>query len=143
MKRRRAREFALQLMFQLDITGDKLTNEILKRFWEGNREDDEVRGFANSIVNGTIENLNTIDSIIKKTAENWQIDRMAVIDRNILRLATYELLYRDDIPPSVTINEAIEIAKKYGTEDSSAFINGILDKIKNTVVSSKGVRCKW
>lgn len=130
-------------MFQLDITGDKLTNEILKRFWEGNREDDEVRGFANSIVNGTIENLNTIDSIIKKTAENWQIDRMAVIDRNILRLATYELLYRDDIPPSVTINEAIEIAKKYGTEDSSAFINGILDKIKNTVVSSKGVRCKW
>ncbi|GAB4538239.1 MAG: transcription antitermination factor NusB [Thermodesulfovibrionia bacterium] len=134
MKRRRAREFALQLLFQLDITGERLTDDVLKEFWYGNREDEDVKEFANSIVKGTTENISAIDSVIEKAAENWQVDRMAVIDRNILRLSTYELLYRDDIPPSVTINEAIEIAKKYGTEESSAFINGILDRIKNTGV---------
>jgi N utilization substance protein B len=130
MKRRRAREYALQLLFQLNLTGDEPGEEILKEFWEGNDEDQEVKEFTRMLVRGTVENLETIDTIIKKAAEHWSIDRMAVVDRNILRAAVYELLYREDIPPSVTINEAIEIAKKYSTEESAAFINGILDKIR-------------
>lgn len=131
MKRRRAREYALQLLFQLDLTGNELNEELLKEFWEGNNEDPDVKEFTYSIVRGTKENLNTIDEIIKKATEHWSIDRMAVVDRNILRAATYELFYRTDIPSSVTINESIEISKKYSTEESSSFINGILDKIAN------------
>ncbi len=132
MKRRRSREYALQILFQLDLTDEKLDEEAWSKFWEGNKEDNDVKEFTSSIVRGTRENLNAIDKIIKKAAEHWSIDRMAVVDRNILRAATYELFYRKDIPPSVTINEAIEISKKYSTEDSSAFINGILDKIQKT-----------
>lgn len=122
----------MQLLFQLDLTGGELNEEILKEFWEGNNEDSDVKEFTYSIVIGTRENLNTIDKIIKNAAEHWSIDRMAIVDRNILRAATYELFYRTDIPSSVTINEAIEISKKYSTEDSAPFINGILDKIQKS-----------
>ncbi len=122
----------MQLLFQLDLTGSELNEEILKEFWEGNNEDSDIKEFTYSIVIGTRENLNTIDKIIKNTAEHWSIDRMAIVDRNILRAATYELFYRTDIPFTVTINEAIEISKKYSTEDSAAFINGILDKIQKS-----------
>ncbi len=129
MKRRRAREYALQILFQLDVTNNEFSNDVLKNFWENIKEDDDVKEFANDIVIGTRENINSIDKIIKKTAEHWAINRIAVVDRNILRAATYELLYRSDIPPSVVMNEAIEISKKFSTEDSASFINGILDKI--------------
>lgn len=129
MKRRRAREYALQLLFQLDITKNKLNNKQFEGFWEDIREDNDIKEFADNLVRGTRENIAAIDETIKKAAEHWSIDRMAVIDRNILRCATYELLYRTDIPPLVTINEALEISKKYSTEDSASFINGILDKI--------------
>ncbi len=133
MKRRRAREYALQLLFQIDLTGNDLSEELLQEFWEGIIEDDdEVKNFTYNIVNGTTENIAKIDEIIKKAAEHWSISRMAVIDRNILRAATYELFFSPDIPPSVAINEAIEISKKYSTEDSSSFINGILDKIQKS-----------
>jgi N utilization substance protein B len=138
MKRRRSREYALQILFQLELTGGELNDEVFREFWEGNDEDLDVKEFTSDIVKNTLENIKTIDEIIKKAAENWSIDRMAVIDRNILRAATYELFYRTDIPPSVVINEAIEIAKKYSTEDSAPFINGILDKIANTVSITAG-----
>jgi N utilization substance protein B len=105
---------------------------VFKEFWEGNEEDEEVKEFTYAIVKGTRENIKTIDEIIEKAAEHWTLDRMAVVDRNILRAATYELFYRPDIPPSVTINEAIEISKKYSTEDSASFINGVLDKIQKS-----------
>ena len=133
MKRRRAREYALQLLFQLDVTRGKLTDKLMKDFWKDIKEDNDVKEFANSLIRGTTENIAEIDKIIKKSAEHWSIGRMAIIDRNIIRCAAYELLYRADIPPSVTINEALEISKKYSSEDSASFINGILDKIKNTV----------
>jgi transcription antitermination factor NusB len=136
MKRRRAREYALQLLFQLDITGDRLSDELINDFWEGIKEDNEVKEFASSIVKGSIEHLEAIDSLIEDVTEHWQLERMAVIDRNILRAATYELLYRHDIPPSVAINEAIELAKKYSTEDSSRFINGILDRIQQSKIKA-------
>ena len=132
MKRRRAREYALQVLFQLDVTNNEFTDEVLKNFWKNIKEDDDVKEFANDIVIGTRENIDSIDKIIKKTAEHWAINRIAVVDRNILRAATYELLYRSDIPPSVVMNEAIEISKKFSTEDSASFINGILDKIQKS-----------
>ncbi|UCH79857.1 MAG: transcription antitermination factor NusB [Nitrospiraceae bacterium] len=129
MKRRRSREYALQILFQLELTGNKLSNEVLDEFWESIKEDDEVKQFTYDIVSSTLANLETIDRVIQKAAEHWAIERMAAIDRNILRAATNEILYRSDIPSSVAINEALEIAKKYSTEDSAPFINGILDRI--------------
>jgi len=114
MKRRRSREYALQILFQLELTGSQLTDDLLKAFWKGvNHEPDDVKDFTHRIVTETLDNLEKIDEIIIKAAQHWAIDRMAVIDRNILRAATYELSFRDDIPASVTINEALEIAKKY------------------------------
>ena len=132
MKRRRAREYALQILFQLELTGNGLNDDLLKAFWKGiNHEPDDVKEFTHSIVRETLENLDKIDKIIIKAAEHWSLERMAVIDRNILRAATNELAFREDIPASVAINEALEIAKKFSTEESASFINGILDKIAN------------
>jgi len=129
MKRRRAREYALQLLFQLNLTGDELNEDLLREFWTGNEEGQEIKEFTHRIVRGTRENIQNIDKTLEKAAEHWSLQRMAVVDRNILRAATYELLYSPDVPSSVVINEAIEIAKKYSTEESASFINGILDKI--------------
>jgi N utilization substance protein B len=133
MKRRRAREYALQILFQLEMSGSELNDKILEEFWEGKHEKKAVKDFAFHIVKHTLDHLKDIDSVIQKAAQNWSVARMAAIDRNILRTATYELAYRADIPPSVTINEALEIAKKYSTMDSAPFINGILDKVAHTV----------
>jgi N utilization substance protein B len=129
MKRRKAREFALQLLFQLDIRKERPTATLFKRFWADQEHDDEIRSFAEEIVKGTFKHLRVINEKILSCAKNWNLERMATIDRNVLRLATYEILYRMDIPPSVTINEAIELAKKYGTDESGAFVNGILDSV--------------
>ncbi|MBI4682385.1 MAG: transcription antitermination factor NusB [Nitrospirae bacterium] len=138
MKRRRAREYALQILFQLDLTGNKISDKVFEEFWEGNEEEQEVKEFTYQIVENTRTHLSEIDKIIKKAAENWAIERMAVIDRSILRAATYELVYRTDIPKSVVINEALEIAKKYSTEESAPFINGILDKIARMEIKKAG-----
>lgn len=125
--RRKARELALQLLFQIDFTGDRI--EIPPSFWAENEALPQVRAFAEILVQGVLKRLSEIDSIIEKYARHWSRERMAAIDRNILRFAIFELLYLKEIPPKVTINEAIEIAKKYGSEDSGAFVNGILDRI--------------
>ena len=93
-----------------------------------------LRLFAEPLIRGTIEHRNAIDEQIKKNAKNWDLHRIAAVDRNILRLAIYEMLYRDDIPPIVSINEAVDIAKKFSTEDSGKFVNGILDKIKGELM---------
>jgi transcription antitermination factor NusB len=121
-KRTQAREFATQILYQIDITGDKL--EIaLDNFWPG--YEDPV------LVRGTLLNLESIDKELVQYANNWQLKRMAVVDRNILRLSCYELLFRPDIPPKVSINEAVELAKKYSGPEAGKFVNGILDKIKS------------
>jgi N utilization substance protein B len=129
MKRRKAREHALQLLFQLDVRKDKPSAAILKHFWAEYNPDEEIKAFAEELVKGTYKHLSGIDSLIRKCAKNWSLDRMAVVDRNVLRMAVYEILHRMEIPSSVTINEAIEIAKKYGTDESGAFVNGILDRV--------------
>lgn len=129
MKRRRAREYALQILFQLDVRKEKPSATVFKRFWDEHPPDDEVKTFTEEIVKGTHKHVEKINKQIHACAKNWSLDRMATVDRNVLRMAVYEILYRVDIPASVTINEAIEIAKKYGTDDSGAFVNGILDSV--------------
>ncbi|HET6513696.1 MAG TPA: transcription antitermination factor NusB [Thermodesulfovibrionales bacterium] len=129
MKRRRGREYALQFLFQFDFTGKRPDKKDLDEFWAARNGDVEVRAFSEDIIYGTLDNLSAIDATIQKAAENWVLQRMAAVDRNILRCATYELIFRKDIPSTVTINEAIEIAKKFSSTEASSFINGILDKI--------------
>jgi N utilization substance protein B len=128
-KRTLGRECALKILYRIEIAKDSVEPSI-EDFWSVEKTDDDVEDFANSLVRGIHENLSKIDSLISKYAENWEIKRIAVIDKNILRMGIFELLYRDDIPPKVSINEAIELAKKYGDIDSGKFVNGILDKVR-------------
>ena len=137
MKRRKSREYALQLLFQMELSDSELIGEVWDEFWAGLDEDDEVKTFTRDLVKDTQSRIPELDEIIQKAAEHWALERMAVIDRNILREATYELLFRTDIPDSVAINEAIEIAKKFSTKESASFINGILDKISHDKPSVK------
>lgn len=133
MKRRKAREYALQLLFQSDITEKGIDDVALKDFWSDKKEREDVRLFTERLVKGTLEKIKEIDKNLSYIAENWDISRMAAVDRNILRFASYEILYMDDIPSAVTINEAIEIAKKYSSKESASFLNGILDKLAKQV----------
>jgi len=159
--RREAREKTIQFLFQHDLNRPTNLTEELERFWasqSGHQEESPevtenapetepqgpsdgpsvkesaVRLFADPLIAGVIENLENIDSVIKKNARNWDISRMAVVDRNVLRLAIYEMLHRDDIPPVVSINEAVDISKRFSTEDSGRFVNGILDRIKQDLM---------
>jgi N utilization substance protein B len=126
--RREGRELALQMLYALDLNPLKV-QETLQLFRENSRFAANVRIFAEELVAGVMAHREEIDKKIAEKSKNWAISRMARVDLNILRLAVYELDYRDDIPKNVTMNEAIEVAKKFGTEDSPAFINGILDEI--------------
>ncbi|MCL6583332.1 MAG: transcription antitermination factor NusB [bacterium] len=127
-KRRMAREAALQILFQLDITKDP-PEQGMELFWATHEQPKEVKDFANQLAGGALEHLAFLDQCISLFSENWSITRMPTVDRNILRLAAYEILFLPEIPDKVSINEALEIAKDYGTDESVPFINGILDKI--------------
>lgn len=128
-KRTKARECALKILYAIDITRDE-PKKCIDTFWKNHEEiDNEVETFANQLVLGVSNNSDAIDKLISSHTTNWQLKRMAVIDRNILRFATYELLYMEEIPPKVSINEAIDIAKRYGDKDSGKFVNGVLDSI--------------
>ena len=131
-KRSKGREYVLQMLYQVDITGGNW-EEILKNFWESKVAEDiseDLKNFSAGLLQGVAEHLQEIDSQIKKYAANWQLERMAFVDRNIMRLGCFELLFREDIPPKVAINEAVELAKKYSGSESGKFVNAILDKIK-------------
>ncbi|MCM8797435.1 MAG: transcription antitermination factor NusB [Candidatus Omnitrophica bacterium] len=131
-KRTQAREFALQILYQIDITGDD-HEASLRNFWQEHCEEDmakEMKDFTAQLVNGVMENISAIDKKISSYATNWQLERMAVVDRNVLRIGCFELVYREDIPPKVAINEAVELAKKYSGPEAGKFVNAILDKIK-------------
>ncbi len=132
-KRTQSREIALQILYQVEMNPEPI-KDLFDSYWENNKDlTDEVRIFSEKLVNGTLEHVQALDEIITKAADNWVLDRMAVIDRNILRLGAYELLHCDDIPPKVAINEAVNIAKKFSQEESGKFVNGVLDKITHTV----------
>ncbi|MEK7291211.1 MAG: transcription antitermination factor NusB [Planctomycetota bacterium] len=123
-----ARELAIQALYQIDLRGDEIIDEI-DTFCKNSTEKQDIYTFAISLVNGCRTHIKEIDEKISAVTEHWELHRMAIIDKNILRLGVYELLYRDDIPPKVSINEAIDLAKKFSTKNSGTFVNGILDKI--------------
>ena len=157
-KRREARERAVQFLFQHDLNPPAKLDVALDAFWESQRTalleaekgkatwgqpielpppssaEAAVRLFADPLIRGTLEHRDECDAQIRHHAKNWDLHRMAAVDRNILRLAIYEMFHREDIPPVVSINEAVDIAKKFSTQDSGKFVNGILDKIKGELM---------
>jgi N utilization substance protein B len=137
--RRKAREYAIQILYAVDLNPAQL-DDFLKVFWELHSAKPEVISYANSLVQGTLDKQQEIDELISSHSSHWKIDRMAVTDRNILRLGTFELMAEQSVPARVVINEAIEIAKKYGTSDSATFINGVLDSIHQKLVENSSQR---
>jgi len=133
--RRKARELALQLLFQTEYNPGQ--GDLPGTFWRSHEAAPPVREFSTLLVKGVIEHLVEIDRLIEKNAENWTPERMSTVDRNILRIAIFELCYLKDIPVRVSINEAIEVAKRFGNEGSGAFVNGILDRIFKEVIEKK------
>jgi N utilization substance protein B len=157
-KRREARERAVQFLFQHDLNPPENLDRALNEFWDTQRaaaiagekgpatwgqpvelppptaEEVEMRLFADPLIRGALEHRDAIDEHIKKHAKNWDFHRIATVDRNIMRLAIYEMLFREDIPPIVSINEAVDIAKKFSTQDSGKFVNGILDKVRSELM---------
>ena len=126
--RRKARELALQMLYQHDVSGNP-PDTIISTFEDLQSSKPNTKTFAVRVFKGTVDNLQKIDDMIQQQADNWRLSRMAVVDRNIIRMSVYEFLHEDDTPKLVIIDEAIEIAKKFGTQKSSQFINGILDGI--------------
>ena len=157
-KRREARERAVQFLFQYDLNPPEDLEGALNQFWESQRAaaiasdkggatwgqkvelppptegETEVRHFADPLIRGALEHRNEADAVITQHAKNWDLHRIAAVDRNILRLAIYEMLHREDIPPVVSINEAVDVAKKFSTQDSGKFVNGILDKVRGELM---------
>jgi N utilization substance protein B len=157
-KRREARERAVQFLFQHDLNPPDDVDSALNQFWETQRaaaiaeekgtatwgqpvelpppttDEAAIRLFADPLIKGTLEHRDEADEVIKKHAKNWELHRIAAVDRNILRLAIFEMLHREDIPPIVSINEAVDIAKKFSTQDSGKFVNGILDNVKGELM---------
>ena len=138
-KRTRSREMALQALYQLDLVQSKISEAL-----ESTREErqaeaagPEVKKYAEVLVRGVSDKITDLDQVIEQFAEHWKINRMACVDRNILRLSAYEIIYVDDVPPKVAMNEAIELAKKFGDSDSPKFVNGILDKVANVYGKNK------
>jgi len=117
------------MLFQLDFTERAYDDKALEEFWSGKKEQSDIKEFTVDLVKGTLNNLDNIDAMIETVTDNWLLKRMAAVDRNILRFAAYEILFRKDIPSAVTINEALEIAKKYSSTEAAAFLNGVLDRL--------------
>ena len=156
--RREARERAVQFLFQFDLNPPEDLEAALARFWDSQRsaalaedkgaatwgetrvlpdptaEEIAIRLFAEPLIRGAVQHRAEIDLLIQHHAKNWEMHRMAVVDRNVLRLAIYEMLHREDIPPVVSINEAVDIAKRFSTAESGGFVNGILDKVRSELL---------
>lgn len=127
-QRRKAREVSLQVLYELDVQGIAI-REAIDRFWANFDAPEETREFSTLLIEGAWSNREKIDKLISENSENWTMARMSRVDKSILRMAVYELLFCPDIPPKVTLNEAIDLGKVYGSENSGAFINGILDAL--------------
>jgi N utilization substance protein B len=136
-KRTKARERAVQALYQIDVAASDL-DEALERFWKSFEPvEREVRALAEEYVRGVARHRRAVDDAIERVSEHWRLDRMAKVDRNVLRLAVYELHHRADAPVKVVINEAIELGKKYGSESSGAFINGLLDRLAQALPADR------
>jgi transcription antitermination factor NusB len=134
-ERRRARELAVQVLFHLEFTPDD-PSEVFDLVCENFDARKSIRDFSKQLVLGVCEKKKTLDKVISEASKNWRIERMARLDRSILRLATFEIMFIEDIPPKVSLDEAVEIGKKFGSDDSGRYINGVLDNIYNTAVKS-------
>ncbi|PEM47947.1 N utilization substance protein NusB [Bacillus toyonensis] len=130
MKRRTARERAMQVLYQMDITGELEPKVAVENTLD---EGEETNEFLESLVVGFVDNKEEIDAAIRQNLKKWKLERISIVDRSILRVAVYEMKYMEEIPHNVTINEAIEIAKTFGDEESRRFINGVLSNIKDTL----------
>jgi transcription antitermination factor NusB len=134
--RTKARELAIQILFYMEFaegTAGKLFDVICDNF----NPSKSIRAFSRKLVCGVYDNIEYLDKVIRQSSKNWRLERMSVVDRSILRLGAYEILFMDETPPKVSIDEAIELGKKYGAEDSGAFVNGILDNIFLSVKDEK------
>ena len=128
-ERRQSREYALQMLYQIEMGGEG-EQEVFSSFWEGNNPPAESRAFAEMLVSGTLRNLASIDAILRQGLEHWRLPRIAAVDRSVLRLAVFEFLHEKETPPIVIIDEAIELAKRFGGDESGLFVNGVLDGIR-------------
>jgi len=133
-ERRLSREISLKVLFQIDLVNTSI-EETLKYTLENNKYSDDVKEFTLILVKGVMNHLSEVDNTINNYTNNWSLERITNIDRSILRIAIYEILYLVNIPKSVSINEAVELAKKYGTKSSFSFVNGVLGKIDKKVKS--------
>jgi len=135
-QRRKAREETLRILFRLEFE-NKQIEKTLDQYWKNKKASEEIKEYSTWLVNGVISDQAKIDNIIQQVSEHWRISRMALVDRNILRMAVFELLYEEKIAPAIVINEAIEIAKKYSGEEAATFVNGILDAIRKDLKDIK------
>lgn len=133
--RHEAREWAVQMLFQLDFNPEDV-EVALASFWTERKASPKSRQFVEETVRGVMTHVSQIDKLIQKCAKNWSLSRMAGVDRNIIRLAAYEMMCRTDIPAAVSINEAVEIAKSMGDVGSSRFVNGVLDRLRKDIVAA-------
>jgi len=137
-RRRKARELAVQVLFHLEFNpGDP--DEVFHLICENFGPSKSIRPFSKKLVLGVCENEKDLDTLISRSSRNWRLERMSRADRNILRLGVFEIVFMKDIPPKVTIDEAVELGKKFGTQESGAFINGILDNIYNKLESEGAI----
>lgn len=135
-KRRKARESTLQILFQVEFD-DTQPEKIIDSFWKNRRATKEIKEYSQWLVEGITSHREEIDRLIQSVSENWRISRMAIVDRNVLRMAVFELLYEENLVPAIVINEAIEIAKKYSSEEGATFVNGILDAVRKKIQKMK------
>ncbi|MFW6115239.1 MAG: transcription antitermination factor NusB [Thermodesulfobacteriota bacterium] len=137
-KRRRSRELAIKVLFHLEFSKDDHPAAAFALICNNFGAAEEIKPFSKELVEGVCSHKSEIDKLLSKASQHWRVERIARLDRTILRMALYELLYREDIPPKVTIDEAVELAKRFCSEESGAFINGILDKIYHTLIPQTG-----
>ncbi len=135
-RRRKAREDTLRILFRLEFE-KKQIKKTLDQYWKSKKASEEIKEYSTWLVNGVISDQAKIDNIIQQVSEHWRISRMALVDRNILRMAVFELIYEEKIAPAIVINEAIEIAKKYSGEEAATFVNGILDAVRKDLKDIK------
>ncbi len=137
--RRKARELTVQFLYGFDLNEGDLS-QALENFWNILPAKEDIQEFATKLIQGIIEHRDEIDKLIEQYTINWKLDRIAIIDKNVLRMAIYEIVHRDDIPPIVSINEAVDIAKKFSTAESGKFVNGVLDKLRQIIYNTSSSR---
>lgn len=136
ISRRKSRELALQMLFQWEV-GRHLPEQVVTNFHKSQKSDSAVDSFARALFEGTVKESEALDRMVREHTEHWRLDRMAAVDRNILRLAVYELIHLPETPAAVVINEALEIARRFSGEDSVHFVNGVLDAIRKSLPAQK------